>query len=71
MGGRTGWTWMGKLSEAAAAMRLDLPVARSPTTTTRMLVREEEAEEPGIETNPVCDRSGVQRCEETFESGVS
>lgn len=48
MGGSTGGTSSGKDSDAAAAMRLDLPVARSPTTTTRTLVRPPEVEVPGI-----------------------
>lgn len=48
MGGRTGGTFTGKDSEAAAAIRLDFPVARSPTTTTRTLLRMEELGPPGI-----------------------
>lgn len=35
MGGSTGGTASGKDSEAAAAIKLDLPVPRSPTTATR------------------------------------
>lgn len=35
---------------AAAAMRLDLPVARSPTTTTRTLLRSPDVEALGIES---------------------
>lgn len=39
MGGRTGGTSGRKVSAAAAAMRLDFPVPRSPTTAIRTPVR--------------------------------
>lgn len=39
VGGRTRGTFSGKDSEAAEAMRLDLPVPRSPATTTRTTER--------------------------------
>lgn len=47
MGGRTGGTSGRKDSAAAAAMRLDLPVPRSPMTAIRTLVR--VAAPPGID----------------------
>lgn len=50
MGGRTGGTSGRKDSAAAAAMRLDLPVPRSPMTAIRTLVRVPEvAPPPGID----------------------
>jgi hypothetical protein len=42
VGGRTGGTFSGNDSAAAAAIRLDFPVPRSPATTTRTLVRPPE-----------------------------
>lgn len=52
--GSTGATLSGNESVAAAAIKLDFPVARSPAMTTRMPVRRPEleypAETPGIET---------------------
>ena len=45
VGGRTGETFSGKDSEAAAAIRLDLPVPWSPAMTTRTLVRVPEVVE--------------------------